>query len=438
MMHFIKQRLNAIFIIFILSVISALLLQVVDLRAQDNEDWEFTYQREEIAPRAWKDMQVLYHGKATLAVSGNGLTSAYGTWTRTVEAEPGESYLFTTHFKSENVEEPHRCIFSRLLWLDEKRNLINRAEYPDRDGAVEEWKTLSSLYKSPPNTHYAKLELVYRWDPDGTVYFGGTELSKAADKKTRLVRIASIYHRPRGTKNAGENLDSFAGLVRKAGEKKPDLVLLPEGITVVSTGQKYVDVSEPVPGPTTEYLGKLAKEFGCYIIAGLYERVGTIVYNTSVLIDRKGELAGSYRKVCLPREEYDGGITPGDSYPVFDTDFGRIGMLICWDLHFPDGAKMLALRGAEMILIPIWGGNLTLARARAIENQVYLVTSSYDMKTAVFNLEGEIIAEATEADPVLTVDIDLNERKLWNWLGDYRSRIPREMPPLRAIQYPDR
>ncbi len=409
------------------------------MRAQVAEGgWIFEYQREEIAPRAWEDAKVLYKEEKTLAVSGKGLISAYGTWTKTIEVEPGRHYEFETFFKTNAVEEPHRCVLSRLLWFDAEKKLIDRAEYPKRilEDDAGEWREMRQTYTSPQGSRYAKLELVYRWDPDGVVHFGGTKLSEAAEPGRRPVRISTIYHRPRGTRSARENLDSFGALVRRAAQEKPDIICLPEGITVVSTGMGYAEAGEPVPGPTTAFLRRLAKEYRCYIVAGLYEREGAIVYNTSVLLDRDGELAGRYRKVCLPREEYDGGLTPGDSFPVFDTDFGRIGMLICWDLHFPDGAKILALNGAEVILLPIWGGNKTLARARAIENQIYLVTSSYDMETAIFGLDGEIMAQATEADPIATADIDLNERKLWDWLGDYKNRIPREMPPLKAIQYP--
>ena len=203
---------------------------------------------------------------------------------------------------------------------------------------------------------------------------------------------------------------------------------------MAGTGQKYVDVSEPVPGPTTRFLGHVAKRCGLYIVAGIYEREGEAVYNTAVLIDRKGALAGTYRKVCLPREEIDGGITPGNDFPVFDTDFGRIGMMICWDVYFPEPARMLARQGAEVILMPIWGGNLTLAKARAIENQIHLVTSTYNMKTAVFDQAGKMLAEGTDSEPVIVVEVDLNKTKLWPWLGDFKNRIPREMPSSRSLR----
>jgi predicted amidohydrolase len=165
-----------------------------------------------------------------------------------------------------------------------------------------------------------------------------------------------------------------------------------------------------------------------YVVAGLYERDGKTIYNTSVLIGRDGKLAGKYRKVCLPREEIDGGITPGTDYPVFDTDFGRVGMMICWDVHFPEVARELSARGAEVILMPIWGGNETLAKARAIENQIHLVASGYDFPTVIYDRKGEVAAKGEKDPSVILTEVDLNDRTLWPWLGDWRSRIWREGP----------
>ena len=140
--------------------------------------------------------------------------------------------------------------------------------------------------------------------------------------------------------------------------------------------------------------------------------------------------------MSLPREEIDGGITPGDAFPTFATDFGRVGIMICWDVTFPEAARALAMDGAEVILMPIWGGNTTLTRARAIENQVYVVSSSYDMESGVFDLEGALAAQATEENPVAVLEVDLGAKKDWPWLGDLKNRIPREMPPTRATGAP--
>jgi len=107
--------------------------------------------------------------------------------------------------------------------------------------------------------------------------------------------------------------------------------------------------------------------------------------------------------------------------------------MICWDVTFPEAARTLAQKGAEIIFLPIWGGDVNLAKARAIENQVYLVSSTYDMISAVFDKEGSVMKEATNDNPVVVVQIDLNKQKLWPWIGDLKSRLFREIPPQKAI-----
>ena len=187
------------------------------------------------------------------------------------------------------------------------------------------------------------------------------------------------------------------------------------------------DMAEPIPGPDTEFLGKLAKEKNAYIVAGLLEREGKAVYNTSVLIDRKGALVGKYRKVYLPREELEGGVTPGDGYPVFDTDFGRVGMMICYDVFFPDPARALAAQGAELILLPIWDGPERLTVARALENNVFLAVSSYGLPALVLNPDGDALANTKENGTVAYATIDLNRSYADEWLGDMRTRRLREI-----------
>src|SRR5439155_7657231 len=141
-------------------------------------------------------------------------------------------------------------------------------------------------------------------------------------------------------------------------------------------------------------------------------------YNTAVLMGRDGELVGTYRKTHLPREEVEGGLTPGDSYPIFTTDFGKIGIMICWDVQFPECARAMAVKGAEMILLPIWGGNEILAKARAIENSLFLISSSYDMKTFIVDPTGTVLAEADAKKPIAAATIDLDRTILQPWLGD--------------------
>jgi predicted amidohydrolase len=103
-------------------------------------------------------------------------------------------------------------------------------------------------------------------------------------------------------------------------------------------------------------------------------------------------------------------------------------MMICWDTQYADPARALALRGAELILMPIWGGNETLAKARAIENRVFLATSGYDYPTHILDPDGETLAIAPdESGSVAHATIDLNRRYVEEWLGDMRGRFFHEL-----------
>ena len=402
---------------------------------QDQSDWKFESQREQISPRWYTDSKTTFQNKATLALAGNGKEYVDGHWSKTVAVEELQYYQFKTHFKAVKVEEPGRCIQGRIIWLDKAGEQIGFTEYPVTASAKtpEGWNIMEKLYQVPSGTAKAKLELHFRWDADGAVNYTEATFQKTTAPLPRKVKLATVYLKPRNSKSPQDNLEQFASLTKQAADQKADIVCLPEAITLVGTNLNYVSASEPIPGKSTEYLGNIARQYNLYIVAGLLEKDGNVVYNTAVLIDRKGKLAGKYRKISLPREEIDGGITPGDETPVFDTDFGRIGMMICWDVTFPETARALAKQGAEVIFLPIAGGHLKLAMARALENQIYLVSSSYDMISAVFDLEGNVVAEATKENRVVVTEVDLNQQKLWPWIGDLKSRIPREMPTQKAV-----
>jgi predicted amidohydrolase len=396
--------------------------------------WKFESQRKEIAPECYIDSSTTYKGQPTLAIAGAGKDYANGHWYSIINVKPGEYFQFESNFMASNVQESNRTILSRIIWQDASGGNIGYPEYPatSPDKTKDGWNYMRQLYRAPEGATKAKIELIYRWDANGIVHFGGISFQKTTAPKPRIVQVATIHHRPRNSKSSQENLTQFSELIAEAARQKADIVCLPEEMTLVGTNLNYISASEPVPGPTTKFLGAIAKKYNLYIVAGVLEKNGDTLFNTAVLIDRNGNLAGKYRKVSLPQEEIDGGITTGNSFPVFETDFGTIGLMICWDVTFPEPARSLAQKGAEIIFMPIWGGDVNLAKARAIENQLYLVSSTYDMISAVFDQEGKIIKEATKDNPVVVVRIDLSKQKLWPWLGDLKSRIFREAPPQKA------
>jgi predicted amidohydrolase len=405
---------------------------LADEAASAPDGWKGEAVRAEIAPRFWL---VRSRGKASadyeLGLAGQGSEAVDGRWVRRQTVVAGKHYVFHAEFQSTNVATPMRSVLARLLWLDVRGKQIGETEFPLTKSAAtpDGWTVLSSTYEAPKSATQAQVELHLRWTAHGTAVWRRAGLTETKPPAARKVRLAAVNHRPHNSKSPQENLVQFAGLIAEAACKKADIVCLPEGITLTGTGKKYIDVAEPIPGPSTYFLGEQARKHHLYVVAGLYERAGPVLYNTSVLIGRTGELVGKYRKVCLPREEIDGGMTPGADYPVFDTDFGRVAMMICWDVSYPEVAREFAARGAEVILLPIAGGNEVLVRARAIENQLHLVASGYDIPSAIYDRAGQPLALARKDPEVLVQEVDLNARRLWYWIGDWRARIWREAPP---------
>ncbi len=183
-----------------------------------------------------------------------------------------------------------------------------------------------------------------------------------------------------------------------------------------------------------------AKHNGIWVVAGLYEKDGERIYNTAVLMDRQGHLAGKYRKVHLPREEWKEGVTPGDQYPVFQTDFGTIAIQICYDWFFPELGTIFAQQGTEIIFAPTWGNTFsdrdgrvegeTVFRVRARDNGVYMVPSVYGDKSLIIDPMGKIIASSKGGGSGLFwQEVDLNHRERLSYVGYWRSIGPRDRMP---------
>jgi predicted amidohydrolase len=396
----------------------------------DAADWKRWAPREEIAPQFSFDPKGGRDGRGALKIATHAI-SDFGAWRGTLrEVRPGQAYRFTAWYRTERIENERHSVIARLQWLDAKgqpvANNVRPPEYPldvAREGA---WVKIEAIVRAPEPAAALDVQLSLGFDADGVVWWDGAALTAIESTPSRTVRAMTVHLRPRNSPSREANVEQFSSVVRAAADQKPDIICFPEGMTVVGTKSTYVQASEPVPGPTTEKLGELARQLNSYIVAGLYERVSPAVYNTAVLIDRRGKLVGRYRKTHLPREEWEAGLTPGDSYPVFETDFGKVGLMVCWDVQFPEPWRALGLQGAELILLPIWGGSETLLRARAIENHAFVVSSSYDMKSCVVAPDGEILTEATVASPVATADVHLDRKIYQRWIGDMSTRTWKE------------
>lgn len=400
--------------------------------AESPEGWEIWSPRDEIAPKGWSDPRVDRGEGGSLALSGVSRPGVFGGWRRTADVEPGGWYKLTAHYRLEGrgTIDERQAVVSRLAWARADGKRAGQPEYAYRIEREGEWRRVTLTARAPEDAVSATIELLLVNAPQVSAWFDDVSLEAVDAPEPRLARIATVNLRPRHDvepRTPLGNIEQFAQVIEDKVGDDVDLILLPEGTTVVRTGLPYAEVAEPIPGPVTLRLGEIARSKNAYLAAGVYEREGTVIYNTAVLLDRQGELVGKYRKVYLPREEYEAGLTPGADFPVFDTDFGRVGMMICWDVQYADPARALALRGAEVLLMPIWGGNMTLAEARAVENQVFLVSSGYDHPTYVMDPKGEILSRADEEGTVAEAVIDLNRRYLWEWTGEMRGRFFHEL-----------
>jgi len=390
--------------------------------------WRTWAARPEIAPRTFIDSVHYRRGSGSLAISGNGNAAAYGGWEYPVSGiEPGKWYRFIAYYRAEALQHERLQVVSRLDWTKPDGSRAGQPDYAYKTERQGEWTRVSLDAPAPKDSAKVNLQLFLQNAPHSTVWWDDISIKEIPAPAARQVRVASVNLRPRNTRTAEESVRQFIDVIRNSVKPDTDIILLPEGITVVGTGKKYPEIAESIPGPTTERLGEVARQKKAYIVAGIYEREGAAIYNTAILLDRAGQLIGKYRKVYLPREEIEGGLTPGNDYPVFNTDFGKVGVMICWDLQYADPARALALRGAEMILMPIWGGNESLGKARAIENRVFLVSSGYDYPTYIMDPDGELLAIAKEDRTVAQTTINLSRRYEDTWLGDMRERFMKEL-----------
>ncbi len=424
------MRLFSAFVACAAASAAALLVHDASFRSGSGgapQGWARYSPRAEIAPKMWVDAERSRSGQGSLAIAGDSNPGAFGGWDRTIEqVEPGGWYRASAYYRAEGLEQERQQVYLRLAWRKASGKGAGRPDYAYKLERAGEWSRLTVEAPAPPEAATAVIELRLAFAPQAKVWWDDVSFESIAEPASRPVRVSSVNLRPDAGTPEG-NLEEFAALIEREVPRGVDVILLPEAVTLVRTGRTHVDVAAPVPGPHTEHLGRMARSKSAYLVAGVLERDGALVYNTAVLLDREGNLAGKYRKVYLPREEIEAGITPGDEFPTFATDFGRIGMMICWDVQYADPARALALRGAELLLMPIWGGNETLAAARAIENHVFLAASGYDHPTYVMDPTGERLALAAEEGAVAHATIDLARRYEWSWLGAMRGRFFHEL-----------
>lgn len=237
------------------------------------------------------------------------------------------------------------------------------------------------------------------------------------DEKTSSPDLAFLK------KQAALSLDDTFEMLDEAGRRGTDLAVTIECVNnhekCSDTRWPFTEVYEDLNGPTVKRFSEKAKEWKMHIVAGLYLVLDGKAYNCAVLFDDEGEIIGIHRKVHLPAgEEFQ--ITHGDRFEVFETKLGKIGMLVCWDMQFPEAPRILALKGADLIALPTWGWENIYGLCRAYENSItvaaamgidaeWLLPDFCDPSCIVDNMGHIIAAGDRESSAVITADIDIHK-----------------------------
>ena len=350
------------------------------------------------------------------------------------DIESGQAYAIKAVCRLHNIPEPYYSILVRIIWSRSGKSLHPAGMLVRGPTLKGDIASFEDVLVAPEGADGVQLSLEIKWPGAGSVIWKQVSLQPTARLGSRKVKIGTVYLRPRQS-TPENNLKLWCGQIDVAGKLGLDVVCLGEAITMVGTDCTVKDCAEPIPGPVTMRLAGAARRNRIWVVAGLTEQAGDVVYNTAVLLDRKGRIAGKYRKVHLPREEWKNGIRPGDAYPVFETDFGKVAIQICYDWFFPEPAEIFALKGAEIIFAPTWGNTLpdqagrvdgeSVFRVRSRDNGVYMVPSVYDGNSLVIDPMGRILAGSGGKEGVFWAEVDLNVRENLQWVGYWRSIGPR-------------
>ncbi len=221
--------------------------------------------------------------------------------------------------------------------------------------------------------------------------------------KDRAVQVATVTQDYREADSADALAEETIERLEQAACRRPDIVCLPETFSG--------DKAEPVPGPMTERLSQWARDRSCYLICSIATQVGDRKFNSAVLLDRGGEIVGRYDKIHPTEGELKNGVCPGDpDPPVFRTDFGTIGIQICFDVNWREVWAKLKDKGAEIVFWPSAYPAHRHLSALAWQNECYVVSATKTRPSRIYDISGEVLAQSGMFQPWADAQLHLGKR----------------------------
>ncbi|HZT32299.1 MAG TPA: carbon-nitrogen hydrolase family protein [Bryobacteraceae bacterium] len=254
------------------------------------------------------------------------------------------------------------------------------------------------------------------------VMAGETHRKSTSDQPPRKVIVGTVMQAFWGTyPGLAQRLSQLLVFVDRIAEtsqqkygRGPDLVVLPEVAITGEISGNAVAQAIPFAGPVRDAFTRKARERHCYIVVPMYmlEENRQVCSNVGILVGRGGEVLGTYRKLHLAvptgGDSMEGGTTPGKEVPVFDCDFGKLGIQICFDMEFDSGWRELARKGAELVAWPTQSPQTAHPAFRALQNRYYIVSSTWRNNASIFEPTGRITAQIRPPQDILVEQLDLS------------------------------
>ena len=371
-----------------------------------------------ISPTFTWDASIARRGRRSLKMENPGKPGCYGRWSATVKPLPDATHFrVVVHAKAEGIEHLGRSVAVELSWVGpgKGRELFHGKrgwQHVPRVGqGADGWHRFERVVWRPEGAEALRVDMLLRWNTGGTVWFDDLQVAPAAAPKPRPVRVGVSGTRCKDVA-PDRAAHYWAGQIEIAGKQGVDLIVLPEYSAggAYDNPQELLECSTPVPGSATQIIAVAAKQASAFVVYNLLENDRRVLYNTSVLFDRQGKIVGKYRKVHLAIYETWAGITPGGEFSVFDTELGRIGMLVCWDNTFPESSRVLAARGAEIVAT----NNGASSQWRAEDSAVVIAQANTGGKAGcIVDVGGEVLAEVDGLKPFIYATVDLSRKPPW-------------------------
>lgn len=405
-------------------------------------EWQFVAPNPALAP-LFRKISYGLTSSASLIAEGNGRDECYGYALCRVQLKAERSYTLRVRLVAEGIDDIEHHVVHGLYGPSYSGGLFSlRSEGLFLVG--------EERIAGPAEAMEAELRVYFRYSARGRVTWEEISLEEREPIPPRLATFACRE----GQVPEGATLAYWGEWLDRAGTRQPDIALLPETFDGVSPG-----AAQPGDGPAAALLAAKARQWNMYTCGAVCEAHGDLAHTVAHLFDRSGQSVGTYRKLLPHESELDAGLSPGNELRVFDTDFARIGIMICFDSWFPEIARALARMGAEAILLPNVGYCEELMPARAADNGVCIAASSLLHPAGIWGSSGVRAGETVTPDSrespsaiqsaehdcasgLLVATIDLSKKYSPHWKGGPMASAPAarvgrvtSMQPLKGLEF---